>query len=249
MTASDRYELYYWPGIPGRGEFIRLAFEDAGVSYVDVVRLPEGEGGGIGPMMRFMKGKEDGPLPLAPPFLRHGDRVISQTANVLAYLAPRIGLVPDDEALRIEASQVQLTLADLVVEAHDTHHPIAGSLYYEDQQPEAKRRSALFVEERIPKYLGWLEHVLRRNARSESRWLVGGDCTYADLSAFQVVAGLDYAFPNAMKRTAPSIPLVRALHDRVAARPRLAAYLASPRRLAFNEEGLFRRYPELDPAA
>jgi glutathione S-transferase len=234
-----RVLLYYWPTIQGRGEFIRLALEEAGARYVDVAR----DGGGMSAMMRYIEGKMPGAIPFASPFIRVGRTVVSQTANILAFLAPRLRLVPRDEALRAEASQIQLTIADFVGEAHDTHHPIAGGLYYEDQKKEAKRRARIFVRERLPRYLGWLEDVLGRN---RSGWLVGKSLTYVDLSAFQVIEGLRYAFPNAMARAERKIPLLVRLHDRVAARPRIAAYLRSKRRIPFNQDGIFRHYPELD---
>ncbi len=240
-----RIELYYWPSIQGRGEFVRLLLEAAGADYVDVAR----QKGGMAAMMKVLEGGQRGALPLAPPFVVVGDTVVSQTANVLAFLAPTLGLAPDDPAGRAEAMQIQLTIADLIAEAHDTHHPIAGSLYYEDQKPEAKRRARCFVEDRIPKYLGWLERVLQRNRESDGQWLVGSGLTYPDLSAFQTVEGLRYAFPNAMARLEPEIPRLAALRDRVAAHPRIAAYLASDRRLPFNQQGIFRRYPELDAPA
>lgn len=240
------YELFYWPSIQGRGEFVRLALEEAGAHYLDVARLPASQGGGVPAIMRFLKGQEPGALPLAPPFLRVGDLVISQTANILSFLAPRLGLVPADEASRLEANQIQLTIADFVSEIHDVHHPIAVSLYYEDQREEARRRAGSLVKERMPKFLRWLEQILDRNARSQAQWLVGEDLTYVDLSAYQVMAGLTYAFPRALSRLERQLPLLRALHDRVAERPRIAAYLASPRRVPFNEHGIFRHYPELD---
>ena len=240
-------ELYYWPEIPGRGEFIRLALEEAGVAWVDVARQP-GRRAGVRAMLRVLAGTGAGALPFAPPFVRVDGTIVSQTANVLAALAPRLGLVPDDERLRTEALQIQLTIADLVAEVHDTHHPIAGSLYYRDQKPEAKRRARSFVRDRLPRYLGWLERLLARNRASRGHWLVGAERTYVDLSAFQLVDGLRYAFPNAMTRIEPGIPRLLALRDRVAARPRIAAYLASPRRLPFNQQGIFRHYPELDAA-
>ncbi len=237
-----RVELYYWPTIQGRGEFIRLLLEEANADYVDVARTR----GGMSAMMRYLEGRMPGALPFAPPFIRVGRTIVSQTANILAFLAPRFHLVPRDEALRAEASQIQLTIADFVGEIHDTHHPIAGSLYYEDQKKEAKRRARDFVKERLPRYLGWLEDVLVRNRRSGGRWLVGRDLTYVDLSAFQVIEGLRYAFPHAMARLERRMPRLIALRDRVAARPRIAAYLASKRRLPFNQLGIFRSYPELD---
>jgi glutathione S-transferase len=233
------YELYYWPSIQGRGEFVRLALEAAGAPYVDVARTP----GGMKKMMRFLRGDEAGMLPFAPPFLRSGDVVLAQTSAILAWLGPRLGLVPEREAPRLAAEQIQLTIADLVAEAHDTHHPIAVSLYYEDQKAAAAKRAGYFVRERIPKYLGWLERLLER---SGGDWLLGDVVSYADLSAFQVLEGLSYAFPNGMKKVARKIRRVRALRDRVAALPRVAAYLASERRIPFNEDGIFRRYPALD---
>ena len=246
QKGGEPIELYYWPGIQGRGEFVRLLLEDAGGAYVDVAREQED---GLLAMMRFLEGQEAGPLPFAPPFVKVGTAVVSQTANILAFLASRLGLVPPEETVRAEVHQIQLTLADFVGEVHDTHHPIAGSLYYEDQQGAAKRRARDFVQERMPKYLGWLEKILTRNGKSAGEWLVGTDRTYVDLSAFQIVEGLRHAFPNAMQRLEPTILLVAALHDRIAKRPRIAAYLASERRQPFNQMGIFRHYPELDAPA
>ena len=243
MTKRAPIELYYWPGIPGRGEFVRLLLEEAGADYVDVAREREN---GLAAMSRFLEGEEAGALPFAPPFVKVGRVVVSQTANIVALLAARLRLVPVDAALRAEANQIQLTLADLVGEAHDTHHPISGGLYYEDQKAAAKRRARDFVAQRLPKFVTWLERVLARNRKSGGRWLVGAERTYVDLSAFQVVEGLRYAFPNAMARLEPKVPHLVALCDRVAARPRIAAYLKSTRRQSFNEMGIFRHYAELD---
>jgi glutathione S-transferase len=242
------YQLFYWPGIQGRGEFVRLAFEAAGVPYLDVARVTASRGGGTGAVARLLE--EPGPwlTPLGPPALRHGKVLVAQTAAILQYLAPRLGLVPKDEASRLRAHQIQLTIADLVAEVHDTHHPIAVSLHYEDQRPEAARRSAAFVRERIPKFLGYLDRALDSNRAGKGRWLVGRGLSYVDLSTFQVVAGLRYAFPRAMARHERRVPRLGALHDRVAALPRIAAYLASERRIPFNEWGIFRHYPELDLA-
>jgi glutathione S-transferase len=240
-----RYELYYWPGIQGRGEFVRLALEDAGAEYVDVARRPENEGGGVAAMQGLMQSPGVHiPPPYAPPFLKAGDLIIAQTANILLYLGPRLGLVPAEESARWWANQLQMTIMDAVKEVHDTHHPIASSLYYEDQKPEAVRTSAIFLSVRLPKYLGYFERVLEGAAGDG---LLGANLSYADLSLFQFVLGLRYAFPNAMRKVEPGVPRVAALAARLAARPRLAAYLASPRRIPFNEQGIFRRYPELDP--
>ena len=236
-----RYELYYWAGIQGRGEFVRLALEEAGAEYVDVAR----QAGGERAMMRLLGGDGAEHLPFAPPFLKAGQLIIGQTANILLYLGAHHGLAPADEAGRLWAHQLQLTIADFVDEVHDTHHPIASSLYYEDQREEARARTADFVKLRAPKYLGYFERVLEHNS-SEPAHLVGTELTYSDLSLFQVVAGLRYAFPRAMARLEPKHPKVVELHDWVAARPRIAAYLASARRIPFNEHGIFRHYPELD---
>lgn len=236
-----RYALYYWPEIQGRGEFVRLALEAAGAPYDDVARL-RGRGRGVAAMMRLM-GAGAERAPFAPPFLRAGKLVIAQTANILQYLGPRLGLVPAAEGARLWAHQFQLTVGDFVAEVHDVHHPIAASLYYADQRTEAMRRARYFVRERVPKYLAWFERAAGRE-----RWALGGRMSYVDLSLFQVVAGLRYAFPQAMAREARRCRRLAALHDRVAERPAVAAYLASPRRIPFNEMGIFRRYPELDVA-
>jgi len=232
-----RYQLYYWTGIQGRGEFVRLALEDADADYVDVAREEGDEA-----IMPFLHGERPGARPFAPPFLKAGRLVIAQTAEILHYLGPRHGLVPKSEAARLYAHQLQLTLSDLVVEAHDTHHPIASGLYYEDQRPAARQRAEDFRKTRIPKFLGYFEDVLDK---ADGRHALGRH-SYVDLSLFQVMSGLSYAFPKAMKRMRRKLPRLNALADRVAGRPRLAAYLASPRRIPFNEMGIFRHYPELD---
>ena len=234
-----RYELFYWPSIQGRGEFIRLALEQAGAEYVDVARRSESA------LMRWLDDERIERPPFAPPFLKAGKQVIAQTANILLFLGARHGLAPRDEAGRLWTHQLQLTMADLVTEAHDTHHPISGALYYEDQKPAAKRCAAAFREERMPKYLGYFERVLARNPHG-SRHLSGSRLSYADLSMFQIMAGLRYAFPRAMKQLTPAYPLLDALAARIAELPRIAAYLASKRRLPFSRWDVFRHYRELD---
>ena len=234
-----RYQLYYWPEIQGRGEFVRLALEDAGAAYDDVARLKSG----TDKMMAMMNGGSEKHPPFAPPFLKAGRMVIAQVANILFYLGPRLKLSPRDEAGRLWLHQLQLTVTDFVKEIHDTHHPIAGSLYYDDQKPEAKRFTQHFLKERVPKYLGYFEIVLEK---SGGPYLLGRRFSYMDLSLFQLIEGLRYAFPKAMKRIERKLPLSVAVHDEVAARPRIKAYLASKRRIAFNEWGIFRHYPELD---
>ena len=235
-----RYELYYWPGIQGRGEFVRLALEDAAADYIDVAR----EDGGEDAMLALLDGRQVLRPPFAPPFLKAGRRLIGQTANILLYLGGPLRLAPPDEAGRLWTHQLQLTIADLVAEVHDTHHPIASNLYYEDQRTEAKRRAADLRKQRLPKFLGYFERVLARNPRSG--WLAGARITYADLSLFQLVEGLRYAFPRAMSALEPALPGLVRLHGRVRERPRIAAYLASSRRVRFNEQGIFRHYRELD---
>jgi len=232
------YELWYWSGIPGRGEFVRLALEEAGVAYRDIA-LTEG---GDERMMAQMKAEKERP-PFAPPFLKAGKLTIAQTANILLFLGERHALAPKSDAGRFWVHQLQLTIADLVAEVHDAHHPIAGSLYYKDQKPEAARRSKNLREERLPKYLGHFDGILARNRG----WLAGKRVSYADLSLFHVIEGLRYAFPNAMKTLENKYRALAPLHDRVAKRPRIAAYVASDHRQPFNTEGIFRHYSELDP--
>jgi len=239
-----RYELYYWPTIQGRGEFIRLALEEAGADYFDVAR-ESGKGAGIAELMRVLAGREGGELPFAPPFLKAGRRVIGQTANILLYLGGRHGLAPRQAGARLWTHQLQLTIADFIDEIHDTHHPIASSLYYEDQRPAARQRAGDFLANRLPKYLRYFERVLERNARGAG-WLVGARLTYADLSMFQVLAGLEYSFPRAMARTSRRYRRLTRLRRAVGERPRIAAYLGSDRRLPFNEQGIFRHYAELE---
>ena len=243
-----RYFLYYWPDIQGRGEFVRLALEAGGAEYLDVARSPGGGAGGVPAMMSFLEDRALAHRPFAPPFLKAGRLLIAQTANILLFLGYRLDLAPKAEGGRLWAHQLQLTVADLVAEVHDTHHPIGSGLYYEDQKDEARRRARDFTTQRLPKFLDYFEQVLASQSAGRRRglWMVGGRLSYVDLSIFQTMAGLRYAFPNTMARLIKRTARLSELHDGVAERPRIAAYLASERRIPFNEQGIFRHYPELD---
>ena len=236
-----RYQLFYWPGLQGRGEFVRLALEDAGAGYDDVAREP----GGMATMMAAMKGEGagDGRPPFAPPFLKAGKLVIAQVANILFYLGPRHGLAPKDDHARLWLNALQLTVTDFVQEVHGTHHPIATGLYYEDQKAAARQYTAAFLKERVPKFLGYFDTVI---AESGGPYVLGRRVSYMDLSLFQVVEGLRYAFPKAARRFEKHVPRVIAVHDRVGERDGIKAYCASERRIPFNEDGIFRHYKELD---
>ena len=239
------YELHYWPSIQGRGEFVRLALEAAGADYIDVAREP----GGMREMQLYWSDKGVQRPPFACPFLVDGKRVIGQTALILHYLGPKLGLVGASETDRLWTHEIQLTMTDFIVEVHDVHHPVGSSLYYEDQKPESLRRAQAFRSERLPKYLRWFETILERNPKNKTGaapHLVGGKWSYADLSLFQIVQGLRYAFPKASAKALKKAPLVVAVHDGVARHKRVAAYLASERRIPFNTQGIFRHYPELD---
>ena len=236
-----RYELYYHPTVQGRGEFVRLALEEAGADYVDVARRKGNAG--VPAMMKIIEDKRSTRPPFAPPFVKVGKLIVAQTANILFFLGPRLNFSPRDEVGRLWAHQLQLTITDLVVEIHDSHHPITSWLYFEEQRAAARRRTKDFWRYRVPKFLGYFEHILKKNG---GRFLVGRRLTYVDLSIFQIIEGLRYAFPKRMKRFEKKVPGLVALHDRVAARPRMKAYLASPRRIAFSQWGIYRYYKELD---
>lgn len=241
--ASSPYELYYWPSIQGRGELVRLALEEAGAAYVDVARVKGAEA-----IASVLGAEAGGGRHFAVPVLKCGDVVLGQTACILDFLATRHEqLLPDhDVVTRHRALELQLTFADLIAEVHDTHHPIAVSAYYDEQKEEAKKRTSSFLNERMPKFLGFFESVLAENKASKKEHLVGGGFSHVDLTAFHVLSGLAYAFPKAFAAYRRQIPLLLALRDRVASRPRVAAYLGSTRRVAFSESGIFRHYAELD---
>jgi glutathione S-transferase len=236
-----RYELYYWPSIQGRGELIRLALEEAGVDYVDVARRVGRRG--VPAMMKLMQSRRLAHPPYAPPFLKAGKIIVAQTANILLFLGARLKLAPRDEAGRLWAHQLQLTISDLVDEIHDTHHPVSSWLYFEEQRPAARRRTKDFWRYRVPKFLGYFERVLNKNGGT---FTIGRRLTYVDLSLFQIIEGLRYAFPKRMKRFERKVPGLIGLHDRIAKRPRIADYLASPRRIPFSQWGIYRYFKELD---
>jgi glutathione S-transferase len=238
-----RYELYYWPSNQGRGEFVRLALEEAAADYIDVGRLPDADGCGVPAILKLINATDLKTPPFAPPFLKAGDLVIGHTANILMYLGAHHGLAPAEEAGRLWAHQLQLSVTDFAKEIHDTHHPVGAAFYYEEQKFEAKRYTENFLKLRLPKFLTYFETLLTRNG---GRHIVGAALSYVDLSMFQLLAGLRYAFPRAMARLEPNLPRLVALHDAVATRTRIAAYLASSRRMPFDEKGVFRHYPELD---
>ena len=239
------YEFFYWPDIQGRGEFVRLALEDAGAAYTDVARGAERDGLGVPAMLAVMLGEGSSHIPFAPPFLRDGHVIVSHTAAILLYLGGRIGLAPTDEDGMLWTHQIQLTITDIVKEVYDSHHPIDEDKWFHEQKDEAIARAAVFRTDRMPKYLGWFERILETNPAGADH-LVGGIVTYADLSLFQLVEGLRFAFPIASARELAKLPRLTALHTAVAERPRLKAYLASERRVPFKETGIFRRYLELD---
>ena len=239
------YEFFYWPEIQGRGEFVRLALEDAGADYIDVARGLESEGRGVPAMLALMRSEGAPHIPFAPPFLRDGDVIVSHTATILLYLGGRIGLAPADEDGRLWAHQIQLTITDIVKEVYNSHHPIDEDKWWYDQKEEAIARAAVFRRDRLPKFLGWFERILAANPTGADH-LVGGSVTYADLSLFQLIEGLRFAFPRACERELAKLPRVTALHKAVAERPRLKLYLTSDRRVPFKETGIFRQYPELD---
>ena len=243
------YELYYWPTIQGRGEFVRLALAEASADYIDVVRWPEEDGGGVPAMLALMGAEDDPPFapfaPFAPPILKDGEVIVSQTPLILDYLGAKHGLAPTDEAQRRWTLQLIMLLADFLIEAHDVHHPLAKEFYYEDQRDEALRRAPSFRDMRIPKFYGYFERVIARNPAASGH-LVGDNLTTADLSLFQIIEGMRYAFPRASARLEPNYPGIVALHATVAARPGIVAYVAAGKRISFNEHGIFRHYPELD---
>ena len=231
------YKLWYWPQLQGRGEFVRLPMEAAGIDYEDIARSQ-----GVEALLADMKARS-GRVPFAPPYLELDGVVIAQVANILLFLGERHHLAPSNMADRLWLHQVQLTIADIVAEVHQVHHPVGMGLYYEDQKAEALRFAKEFRDERMPKFLGYFEQAATANP---GEWLIDHRWTYADTSLFQLIEGLRYMFPRRMKTLEADLPRLLAIHWQVAELPGIRAYLASERRIAFNEEGIFRHYPELD---
>lgn len=231
------YKLWYWPGIQGRGEFVRLPLEAAGIDYQDCARALGAEA-----LLEDMAAR-GGRGPFAPPYLEIDGITIAQVADILLYLGDRHDLAPSNIADRYWIHQLQLTIADLVAEVHAVHHPVDPGAYYDEQKTEARRSAAQFREERLPKFLAHFEAASAANA---GEWLIDGRWTYADTSLFQIVEGLRYMFPRRMAALEGECPGVIRIRDQVAALPGIRAYLASDRRLPFNEDGIFRHYPELD---
>lgn len=245
------YELLYWPTVPGRGEHVRLAFEAANVPYNDISNDEDD----IKLLLSHTSDKNYGdsinPPPFAPPLLRHGDLLISQTSNILLYLASKLDLVPSQEedpnGIYFINALALTALDGLSNEAHDTHHPIDISLYYEDQKEEAKRRATNYTRTRLPKFLGYFERVLSGEAIQGGKWLYGGRLTYADLVLFQTVDGVTHAFPKAVGKLKKGgeYNKVFALVDQVRGLENIKSYLESGRRKPYGQ-GIYRYYEELD---
>jgi len=251
-STPPPYELLYWPGIPGRGEHVRLCFEETGTPYTDICNADTPTG--MKDLTTLISDKNTGdkfnPPPLAPRMLKHGDLLIAQTANIALYLAPKLGLAgpEDDESAIFHINQLALTALDGLSDgAHDTHHPIATGAYYEDQKEEAKKKSKDYLENRIPKFLGYFERVLHGEASKGGEWLYGGQLTYADLVFWQCLDGVSFAFPKAVEglKKSGKYEKVFALYERVKGRESIKAYLESDRRNNYSM-GIYRHYPELD---
>ncbi|KAJ3494708.1 hypothetical protein NLG97_g3904 [Lecanicillium saksenae] len=247
---EPEYELIYWPGIPGRGEFVRLLFEETGVPYKDHAKTPDE---GVAKVLAFIDAKNTGddtnPPILAPPILKYGDVILNQTPNILIYLAPKLGLSPPaTEAAFYHLNQASLTILDgFSNEVHETHHPIATSMYYEDQKEEAKKRSKAFIEERAPKFIGYVQRLLDSKTSGDGPWIHGDSLTYVDLVLFQCIDGTSYAFPKTMAQLKNSGKYdgVFKLYEAVKERPNIKSYLASERRTKYGD-GIWRHYPELE---
>ncbi|KEY69018.1 hypothetical protein S7711_03320 [Stachybotrys chartarum IBT 7711] len=248
-TDEPSYELIYWPSAPGRGEPVRLLFEEAGVPYADTAK---DAGRAVETIQGLMAaehlGDDSNPPVFAPPLLRHGDLLINQLPNILLYLAPKLGLAPAAGPAVYHLNAIVLTLLDgFVNELHETHHPIATSQYYDDQKPEAKKRSKSYREERLPRFLGYAQRLLDAKTSGDGPWLYGGSLTYADLVLFQGIHGTKYAFPKTVEKLQKSGKYdgVFALFDAVQERPNIKAYMASDRRVDYSQ-GIWRYYPELE---
>jgi len=240
---SPTYRLYYWPNLPGRGEFIRLVLEQAGAKYVDIARQPEAEGGGMPPLMALRYGQGEGQPAYAPPVLRAGDFWLAQTPAICDYLAAIHRLVPTEPQGRARALQVFLTIFDVLGEVHDTHHPISKARFYEDQKQAAKQNATSFLQDRLPNHMAYFDRVL---SQAGGAYLLGHTLTYVDLAMYQLLLGLKHAFPKGASQVLTQTPGLSALFDKVAAQPRVAAFKASDRSVAFSNDGIFRNYPELD---
>ncbi|KAJ1536472.1 hypothetical protein HK405_015213 [Cladochytrium tenue] len=254
--------LFYWPSIQGRGEFVRLALEAAGVPYVDVARDAGDRGPGL--LLSTMQAVAAAspasatPRPFAPPFIEAipaaagavGEtgplRYVSHVAVVLQHLATRLPGRLCPEQMMEQALQLQLTITDLVKEVHDCHHPVASALYFHDQRDEAIMHTREFLKTRPQKFLAYFEALAPAPGASAGPFVFGSSISYVDTSVFQVVEGLRYMFPKAAPKLLQATPRVLGLCEAVRAHPGVAAYLLSSRRIPFNEDGIFRHYAELD---
>ncbi|KAM0264933.1 hypothetical protein ACHAQJ_000449 [Trichoderma viride] len=246
--VKTEYELIYWPGIPGRGEVVRLLFEETGTPYTDTAKGKKAVPTLLSYTAAKNVGDETNPPLFAPPVLKHGDLVINQLPNILLYLAPKLGLAPTSGDGVYHLNEIALTILDgFLNEVHETHHPIDTAQYYEVQKEEAKKRSKAFREERLPKFLGYVQRVLDGKRSGEGGWLYGGELTYVDLVLFQCLDGTKYAFPKAVEkfREGGEYDGVFKLYDAVKERPNIKAYLESERRVAYAD-GIWRHYPELE---
>ncbi|SMY24333.1 unnamed protein product [Zymoseptoria tritici ST99CH_1A5] len=252
--SQPKYEILYHPGIPGRGEFIRLAFEVTGTPYTDIANSQkDGYATVQKTCMNTTSTASEGSNPpmFAPPALRipgagkNGEAlVIAQTSNILLYLSEKLSLLPEgDENGKYFVNQLVLTALDLNNEIHDTHHPIGPSLYYEDQKDASLLKAKDVRENRIPKFLSYFERVLKGNG--DGKYLVGERVTTADVTVWQVLDGLQFAFPKEMAVRRKEFEALFKWYEGFKEEKGLKAYLGSERRLPYSQ-GVFRYYPELD---
>ena len=250
------YELLYWPEIPGRGEFIRLAFEATGTSYKDVANeSKDGINAVLAAKADDLTIDSDGnPPAFAPPALRilgEGKEgktlVLYQTPAILSYLGDKLGLAGEDEVEKHWILSHTLTALDLNNEAHDTHHPVAVAKYYEDQKEEALKKATDFRENRLPKFFSFFERVLKGNDENgQGKYLVGSKLSYADTTVWHVLNGLKFAFPKELEAREKEFPtLFGTFYPSVQEQSGLKDYLSSDRRKPYSM-GIFRHYPELD---
>ena len=216
----DKPTLIYFAA-RGRGEIIRLVLAEAGQDWQEHV-VARGTPPVNGRPTDFPALQATGELPFnaLPVWEEPGGFRLAQSAAIANHLARAHGL-------RGKSAAEEAKVDEALGAADDVRMELRKVFTAAPEQRAAAR--AELAEKALPRWFGFLERLLKAN-HGGTGYLVGDGLTVADLALWYAV---ELAVDNELGAALPAHPLLEAWYRRVAARPRIAGYLKSPRRPAF----------------